>query len=281
MRNCNMRHLIIYVAILIFSLPASGKKEKELVIMHTNDTHSCVMPMNPNLADTTVAGRGGYLRRVAMLREERKKNPNLLYFDSGDFSQGSAYYTMFRGEVEVGLMNMMGVTAATLGNHEWDYGLDNLAERLRQANFPIICTNCDFSDTPLEGLVKPYIVIKRNGLKIGIFALATKLEGLVDKKNYGNIKYIDPVSCAMQTATMLREEKKCDVIICISHLGWSENGDIAMIKGSRNIDLVLGGHTHSRFRSLEYADNIDGVSVPVDQNGKAGINVSRIVLKVK
>ena len=118
-----MRHIISYIATILIAVAANAQTEKKLVIFHTNDTHSCIMPMNENLADTAVAGRGGFLRRIAMLEEERKKNPDIMYFDSGDFSQGSAYYTMYKGEVEVGLMNMMGITAATLGNHEWDYGM--------------------------------------------------------------------------------------------------------------------------------------------------------------
>ena len=134
-------------------LEASAKKQKQLVILHTNDTHSQILPVNIQLPDTMKAGRGGFLRRIAMLKEERRKNPNLLYFDSGDFFQGSAYFTMFKGEVEVGLMNLMGIDAATIGNHEFDFGLENMAAIFRKANFPIVCANYDFTGTPVEGLV--------------------------------------------------------------------------------------------------------------------------------
>ena len=129
-------HLII-IAALLTALPAAAKKQKQLVILHTNDTHSCIMPLNANLADTTLAGRGGYLRRANMVKEQRKLHPNLLLFDSGDFSQGSGYYTLFKGEVEIGLMNQMGYDAATIGNHEFDFGLDNMAKLFRQAKFPL------------------------------------------------------------------------------------------------------------------------------------------------
>ena len=137
---------------MLLSVLAAGA-QKRLEILHTNDTHSCVMPLNPNLADTAVAGRGGFLRRVAMVKEEREKNPNLLLIDSGDFSQGSPYYTLFRGEVEVGLMNEMGYDAVAIGNHEFDFGLDNMARLFRMAQFPVLCANYDFTGTVVEGLV--------------------------------------------------------------------------------------------------------------------------------
>ena len=276
-----MRHIILYITTFLVAVAADAQTEKKLVIFHTNDPHSCIMPMNENLADTAVAGRGGFLRRIAMLEEERKKHPDMMYFDSGDFSQGSAYYTMYKGEVEVGLMNMMGITAATIGNHEWDYGIEQLVKNIKMANFPVVCTNCDFTDTPLEKLVKPYIIIKRDGVKIGVIGVTTQLEGLVDKKNYQNTKYLDPVECARKTAEMLKEKKKCDIIVCISHLGWSEKGDIELIKNTRYIDIVLGGHSHSRFKDLKYVEDMDCKAVAVDQNGKGGVNVSKITVTLE
>ena len=164
-------------------LPLNVSAQKQLLILHTNDTHSTILPLNPNLEDTMKAGRGGFLRRIVMLKEERKKDPDLLYFDSGDFSQGSGYYTMFKGDTEIGLMNMMGIDAATIGNHEFDFGLDNMARIFKMATFPIVCTNYDFKGTVCEGLVKPYITLKRKGVKIGVFALAPKMKGLVSDKN--------------------------------------------------------------------------------------------------
>jgi len=238
------------------------------------------MPLNANLADTLLAGRGGFLRRVAMVKEQRKQNPDLLLFDSGDFSQGSPYYTLFKGDVEIGLMNRMGYDAATIGNHEFDYGLDNLARLVRLANFPIICSNYDLTGSPLDGIVKPYIIIKRKGIKLGVFALDPKMEGLVPRNNYGLLKYLDPVKVANETATLLKNSLKCDYVICISHLGWDEAGmnDIQVISSSRNIDLVLGGHSHSYLKTLKYVKNLDGKEIPVDQNGKHGIYVGKMVL---
>ncbi len=254
--------------------------QKRITILHTNDTHSCVMPLSENLADTAVAGRGGYLRRIEMLKEERKKHPDLLYFDSGDFSQGSPYYSLFKGEVEVELMNRMGCDATTIGNHEFDSGLENLAKIVRKAKFPFLCANYDFTGSPLEGLVKPYVIIKRNGIKIGVFGIDTQLEGLVEEKNYGTLKYLDPVKTALEVATLLKERKKCDVVICLSHLGWNIGGDDdkRLMSRTRYIDLVLGGHSHSNLKQLQYVKNLDGKDIPNNQNGKNAIYVAKITL---
>jgi 5'-nucleotidase len=254
------------------------------VILHTNDTHSAILPVNAQLPDTMKAGRGGFLRRIAMLKEERAKHPDLLYFDSGDFFQGSAYFTMFKGDVEVGLMNQMGIDASTIGNHEFDFGLENMARVFKQANFPILCANYDFTGTVMEGICKPWIIIKRNGLKIGVFAVCPKLKGLVSDKNCGGVKYLDTAKVALETATMLKQQQKCDMVICISHLGWNinrEGDDQYMIQGSRNIDLVLGGHSHTFMTQLEYCNNMDGKPIPVDQNGKSAVFVGRLVVDLK
>jgi 5'-nucleotidase len=278
-----MKKTIIIILALIAAIGIDAKTPRKLTILHTNDTHSCILPLNKNLADTMLAGRGGFLRRIAMLNEERQKDPDLLLFDSGDFSQGSSYYTMFKGDVEVGLMNQMGVDAATIGNHEFDFGLDNMARLFKMANFPIVCANYDFTGTVCEGLVKPYIILKRKGVKIGVFGLAPKMKGLVSDKNCVGVKYLDPAQVALETATMLKKEKKCDIVICISHLGWDIGGDddSYMIKGSRNIDVVLGGHSHTYLEKLEYVNDMDGHAIPVDQNGKHGIFIGKLLVNLK
>lgn len=276
-----MNRCFFFILMLAVSLTGEAKKEKQLVILHTNDTHSTIMPVNALLPDTMKAGRAGALRRIAMLKEERGKNPDLLLFDSGDFFQGSAYYTLFKGDVEIGLMNRMGYDAVTIGNHEFDFGMEEMARVFRLATFPIVCANYDFTGTPCEGLVKPYIIIKRNGIKIGVFGVSPKLEGLVSPKNCVGVKYLDPAKVALETASMLKKEKKCDVVICLSHLGWKSNrgeDDQYMIAGSRDIDLVLGGHTHSYFKTLKYEKNMDGKQVPVDQNGKHAVFVGKMVM---
>ena len=273
------RYTLLYI-VCFWAL--SMMAQKQLEILHTNDTHSCVMPINANLADTALADRGGYLRRVVMIQEERKAYPDLLLFDSGDFSQGSPYYSLFKGEVEIGLMNEMKYDAATIGNHEFDFGIDNMVRIFKMAKFPIVCANYDFTGTPLAGLVKPWVVIKRDGLKIGVFGLCPELEGVVTAVNYGPIKYLDPIAKGKEVAEFLKKKKKCDVIICLSHLGWNIDGidDTEMIPGTRYIDVVLGGHSHTYFKNLEYVKDLDGKPVPVDQNGKSAIWVGKLMLNI-
>ncbi len=270
----------IFLAVLAcFAILALNAQDKQLVILHTNDTHSCVMPLNPNLADTTKANRGGFIRRATMIKEEREKNPELLLIDSGDFSQGSPYYTLFKGDVEIGLMNEMKYDASTIGNHEFDFGLENMARLFKKAKFPILCANYDFTGTVLQGIVKTYTIVKRNGLKIGLFAVDPKLDGLVFAKNCQGVKYLDPVVCAQKMASTLKN-KGCDVVICISHLGWNIGGDDdnRLVANTRGIDVVLGGHSHSLLKELVYVKNLDGKEIPIDQNGKNAIYVGKLTL---
>lgn len=276
-----MRKTFITLTLCLLWLTATAQKSVE--ILHTNDTHSCIMPQNPNLADTAVAGRGGYLRRIAMIKEERKQRPDLLLFDSGDFSQGSPYYTMFKGDVEIGLMNEMGYDAATIGNHEFDFGLDNMARIFRMAKFPIVCSNYDFTGTSVEGTVKQYVVIKRSGVRIGVFGLCPQLDGLVDAQKCQGVRYLDPVDVAGKMTALLRHDLKCDIVVCLSHLGWlkpSEQGDQYLISHTKDIDVVLGGHSHTTFNELRYVTNSEGKEVGVDQNGKSGIYVGKLILNL-
>ena len=227
-----MKRIPILLVGLLLSAAVVAQSEKVLTILHTNDTHSCIMPQSTHLADTLQAGRGGFLRRIAMLKEERRKDPDLLLFDSGDFSQGSPYYTLFKGDVESGLMNLMHYDAGTIGNHEFDFGLENMARVFRRLNYPIVCANYKFNEFGLDRIVKPYVILERKGIKIGVFGLS----------------------------------------------GWEEEGvcDEDLISQTRGIDLVLGGHSHSYFTKLHYANNLDGKPVPVDQNGKNAIYIGRI-----
>lgn len=279
-----MKKLLLIISLFCIATTMSAQKTKTLEILHTNDTHSCILPLNPNLADTVVAGRGGFLRRIAMLNEERKQNPDLLLFDSGDFSQGSPFYTMFKGDVEIGLMNRMKYDAVTIGNHEFDFGLENMAKIFRAATFPIVCANYDFTGTAVEGLTKPYIILKRGGVRIGVFGVSPKLDGLVDATKCVGVKYLDPVATADKVAHELRHDKKCDVVICLSHLGWSMENDVddeEMLAKNHDIDIVLGGHSHTYFTELKYAPNADGKLIPDDQNGKHAVFVGKIKLTLE
>ncbi len=272
-------HLIIFMALLSV-VSVGAKTKKQLVVLHTNDVHSCIMPLNENLDNKDLAGRGGFVRRVNMIKEQRALHPDLLFFDSGDFSQGSGYYTLFKGDVEVGLMNQMGYDAVTIGNHEFDFGLENMARLFRMANFPIVCSNYDFAGTPCDGLVKDYITINRNGLKIGVFALGAPLKGLVANHNCEGVKFLDPAETAKKYVKLLRKQEKCDVVICLSHLGWeiSEYPDQQFIREIDGCDLVLGGHTHTYMPTLEYAPDKTGKMIPDDQNGKHGVFIGKLVL---
>ena len=276
-----MRRLNLIIIVALMTVVSVGAKtKKQLVVLHTNDTHSCIMPLNKNIDNKDIAGRGGFLRRVNMLKEQRQQHPDLLLFDSGDFSQGSGFYTLFRGDVEIGLMNQMGYDAVTIGNHEFDFGLENMARLFRMATFPVVCSNYDFTGTPCEGLVKDYITIKRNGLKIGVFALGAPLEGLVSKKNCEGVKFLDPAETAQKYINILRKQEKCDVVICLSHLGWaiSEYPDQQFIRKIEGCDLVLGGHTHTYMPTVEYAPDKTGKMIPDDQNGKHGVFIGKMVL---
>ena len=262
--------LLPFYLFTFLPLNTEAKKHKQLVILHTNDTHSTILPLNPNIDNKDLAGRGGFLRRIKL-------------FDSGDFSQGSGYYTLFKGEVEVGLMNQMGYDAATIGNHEFDFGMDNMAKLFRMANFPIVCSNYDCTGTVLEGLVKPYIVINRDGVKIGVFALAPPLKGLVFDGNCEGITYLDPAETGQKYIDILRKQEKCDLVICISHLGWavSEYPDERFLSLTEGCDLVLGGHTHTYMQELEYAPDKNGKRIPVDQNGKHGAFIGKLILDLE
>ena len=275
--------LLPFYLFTFLPLNTEAKKHKQLVILHTNDTHSTILPLNPNIDNKDLAGRGGFLRRINMLKEQRSQHPDLLLFDSGDFSQGSGYYTLFKGEVEVGLMNQMGYDAVTIGNHEFDFGMDNMAKLFRMANFPIVCSNYDCTGTVLEGLVKPYITILRDGVKIGIFALAPPLKGLVFDGNCEGITYLDPAETGQKYIDILRKQEKCDLVICISHLGWerSEYPDEKFLSLTEGCDLVLGGHTHTYMEKLEYAPDKNGKPIPVDQNGKHGVFIGKLILDLE
>ena len=275
------KYIWLIMLLLVVATGAEAKKHKQLVILHTNDTHSCILPLKESLTDTVIAGRGGFIRRIAMIKEQRKEHPkNLLLFDSGDFSQGSSYYTMFKGDVEIGLMNRMGYDAVTIGNHEFDFGLENMARVFKMAKFPIVCANYDFTGTVCEGLVKPYVVLKRNGVRVGVFGLGAKLQGLVSGKNCVGVKYLNPAEVTRKMVDILRNQEKCDVVICLSHLGWdiSDYSDEELIPDTRGIDIVLGGHSHTFMKEVQYLKNLDGKQVADDQNGKHAALVGKLVV---
>ena len=279
-----MKRISIFL-IFVLAVSVVAKAQKQIVILHTNDTHSTIEPVSKFSKVKEAAGKAGCVRRATMVKQLREQNPDILLFDSGDFSQGSTFYTMYKGDVEVGLMNIMGYDAATIGNHEFDFGLDNLARLARQAKFPIVCSNCDFTGTPCQDVIKKYCVVVRDGVRIGVFGLTPKIEGLVMKENIAGVKYIDPIQATKEMVSVLRDKERCDIVVCLSHLGWKLApeyiDDQVLISSTTGIDIVLGGHSHTYMKKMEWVDNAEGKSIPVDQNGKHGAFVGKITLKLE
>ena len=268
-----MRRLLLLIIFhfSLFAFHLTYAQERKVFLVHTSDTHSCVEPVSPNFGDTAQANKGGYMRRVVLLEEMRREHPdNLLLLDCGDFSQGSAYYNLYKGEVEVKLMNFMRYDACTIGNHEFDFGLENLARLIRMAEFPFVCCNYDFTGTPCEGLVKPYIILNRAGVRVGIFGVCPQPEGLITKHNYEGMRYTRPAQAAQPVIDHLRQKEHCDIVVCLSHLGWGDAQDMDpdFIAGTTGLDVVLGGHSHTYFDAPRYVKDKRGHEVLVDHEGK-------------
>lgn len=265
-----------YIVTLFFALSLSAFSQKELVILHTNDTHSRIEPLPEN--DRSFPDQGGVIRRASYIDQVRKENKNVLLFDAGDFLQGTPYFNLFKGEVEVKAMNLMGYDAVTLGNHEFDYGLVVLEQVARLAKFPIVSSNYDFSETHLDGLIKPYVILRRGGVKIGVIGINIQPSGLIASNNYKGVRYLDPIETANSMAELLRNKYKCDMVICISHLG--HNSDLNMAEFTKGIDIILGGHSHTFMKQPTMRKNIDDKDVLVFQTNGRGVYVGRIDVKL-
>lgn len=256
----------------------ASPKLTRLTILHTNDVHSRIDPFP--MDGSRNEGLGGVARRSKLIDEIRAQEPNLLLLDSGDIFQGTPYFNFFGGELEIKLMSKMGYDAATIGNHDFDGGLEGLVSQLPHANFPFINCNYDFSNTPMAGKTLPFRVFTKSGLRIGILGVGIALQGLVPQKLYGDTRYLDPVAEANKVAAHLRNEEKCDYIICLSHLGYKyENAqidDIKFARNSSNIDLILGGHTHTFMKEPHFISNTENKPVMINQVGWAGIVLGRI-----
>lgn len=250
----------------------------KITILHTNDVHSHIDPFPDN--DPKFAGLGGVVRRAALIKKIRSEEKNVLLLDAGDIFQGTPYFNMYGGELEFKLMSMMNYDASTIGNHDFDNGLEGLVKQLPHANFPFINCNYDFSDTPMNGKTIPYKIFVKDDIKIGVFGLGIELEGLVDKRMSGNTRYLDPLAKAAEVTHLLKNEKKCDLIICLSHLGYKyENkkiSDMEFAKHSKNIDVIIGAHTHTFLNTPVSVKNLDDKEVLVTQVGWAGIRLGRI-----
>ncbi|HCF81980.1 MAG TPA: metallophosphatase [Porphyromonadaceae bacterium] len=251
--------------------------QKSIVILHTNDTHSRIEPVPES--DRIAGNKGGVVRRMNYIEQVRKENKNVLLFDAGDFLQGTPYFNLFKGEVETEAMNMMRYDAVTLGNHEFDYGLEALEKVVRRAKFPIISSNYDFSGTPLNNLIKPYLIFKKDGVKIGVIAINIQPKGLIASGNYDGMKFLQPERVANELALKLKTTDRCDMVICLSHLGYT--ADKRLVEQTRNIDIVIGGHSHTNMKTPDMLKNIDNKDVMVFQTAGRGIYVGRIDVELE
>ena len=270
----------IYISLLISILFATNVEvfaQKDIVILFTNDAHSRIEPLPET--DRTMPDRGGVVRRHAFINQVRNENRNVLLFDSGDFVQGTPYFNVFRGKVDIEAKNRMEYTAVTLGNHEFGYGLEGLKDMVQRANFPFISSNYDFSQTILDGLIKPYLVIEKEGVRIGVISANIQLFGLVASSSHEGVKFLDPIERANHYAALLRSRYRVDMVICLSHLGVGD--DRIFARQTRNIDIILGGHSHFHMDEPEMLENIDGEEVLLFHTSGRGVNVGRIDVRLE
>lgn len=267
------------------ALPTTGRaffghSPERIVILHTSDLHSQIDPFPDN--HSRFPGMGGFARRAALISSIRKENQHVLLLDSGDIFQGTPYYNFYEGRLELQLMSKMGYDASTLGNHEFDNGMESLSQQLPHATFPFVSTNYQVENTVLEGKTKPWIVIQKGKIKIGIVGLGIDPNGLVNTNNYAGLKYLDPIATGDETARMLKKNQKCHYVIALSHLGYKMShgrvDDLTLAADTRHIDLILGGHSHRTMEEPEYVINKAGKPVAIIHSGASGVRLGRIDL---
>ena len=271
---------IIGLSYPLLSFEKFEKKLKKITILHTNDVHSHIDPFPKN--DPLNPNGGGVIARANLINVLKKENPNTIVLDAGDVFQGTPYYNFFGGEIELKLMSKMGYSASTLGNHEFDSGLDKLAKSLKHANFSFLNSNYILKNTALENKIKEYEIFEIDGVKIGVFGLGIELDGLVEKNLYNGIKYLDPIEITQDITNKLKNYYNCDIIICLSHLGYNYSKkeeiicDLILAKKTKNIDLIIGGHTHTFMEKPIEVYNLIGKKVLINQVGCFGINLGKI-----
>ncbi|WP_084062199.1 bifunctional metallophosphatase/5'-nucleotidase [Cellulophaga tyrosinoxydans] len=252
--------------------------KKKITILHTNDVHSHIDPFPQEHSE--FPNLGGLARRATLVEAIRKENPNTLLFDAGDIFQGTPYFNFYGGELEFKLMSMLKYDAATIGNHDFDNGIDGLFAQLPHAKFQLISANYDFSNTVMNGFTKPYEIYTVDDIKIGVYGLGIELDGLVTKKLFKETVYLNPFEIAQDTERKLKEEEKCDIIICLSHLGYqydsSKPDDLKLAANTKYTNLIIGGHTHTFLDKPTIAKNSANIDVLVNQVGCYGVNLGRI-----
>ena len=254
------------------ALAAVGLDAQELTILHFNDTHSHIDPQRSG----DYVGRGGVIEQAAYIDSVRCADGkrNVLLLHAGDYGQGTSYFTELEGNIEIDVMNSMKFDAVCLGNHEFDNGPVELARRLRNLKADVVCANYDFTGSPLEGLIKPYTIVRRGGKKIGIIGLLTDIMRVVDKEIAASFKFLDPVEVTNRYAAYLKNEKDCDIVLCLSHMGYMEDREVAA--SLRNVDLIVGGHSHTLLHKKQLVKDADGKDVVIVQNWKWGLNVGEL-----
>lgn len=280
-RRTFLKQSILGGGLLMTGLPnelfASGQLVR-LTVMHTNDLHCHIDPFPESNAE--YPGRGGMVRLASLIAKTKANNSNMILLDAGDMFQGTPYFNYFKGDLMLKLMSRMGYDAGTIGNHEFDNGLEGIASALQFAKFPIISSNYDFSDTLLSGVVVNHQILQKEGIKIGIYALGIELDGLVGKLNYGNTQYLDPLATAIKMERFLKIDHSCDLIICLSHLGFSyENhkiSDSTLALQTKYTDLIIGGHTHTFLDKPLELKNKDGKLILINQAGWASLVAGKI-----
>jgi len=257
---------------------AEAEEYIKITVLHTNDVHSRIDPIP--MDGSRNQGLGGVARRATLVNKFRNEERNVLLLDAGDTVQGTPYFNLFGGKIEMELMSKMGYDASTFGNHEFDNGIEALAAMITHANFPFLTANYDFIDTELQGKTKPYVVLKKQGIRIGVFGLGIELEGMVDPNNFRGVRYLDPIKTANDLSTQLKHDHKCSLVICLSHLGYRYPGtqvsDLVLAANTHHVDLIIGGHTHTFMPKPDYVRNLSGGITTINQVGFAGINLGRL-----
>lgn len=275
--NMKLTSIIRLFTFLALSFSLMGglnvEAQEKLIILHTNDTHSRIEAM-PH-TDKQYPSRGGVVNRKAIIDSIRKTNEVLLV-DAGDIVQGTPYFNLFEGKTEAECLNNMGYEVGTIGNHEFDNGIDNLDFIVSNLNYPIVCCNYDFTGTKLESKIKPYVIIKKNGLKIGIIGVGVNPDGLIAKDKFAPLKYLPAIESANKYAKEIR--KKCDLVIALTHIGITEDKQLA--SQSEDIDIIIGGHSHTFLEKPERVKNKNGNEVIVTQVGKNGVSLGKLEVEI-
>jgi 5'-nucleotidase len=278
LKNASAAGLILANPSWPVNLLAEGRSKTRITILHTNDVHSRIEPFDESSGK--YAGLGGCARRAALIKQIRQEEEHVLLLDAGDILQGTPYFNLYKGELDFKLMNSMGYDAATIGNHDFDAGIEKLAENLDIASFEMLNSNYIIAGTPLESKVQPYKVFTFNDVRVGVFGVGIGLDGLVPKLWYGNVVYTDPVAAAERISSTLRKKERCDYVICLSHLGYDYRSkkicDTKLAQSTTGIDLIIGGHTHSFLDIPDVRRNMEGESVVIAQVGWAGIKLGRL-----